>query len=216
MNKLNPLENIDDWDDDILKRYPEKTTDKTKKEFRDYQNSNRAKTVREFYKLNHQYQSFEFVSKKEDRFLKFNERKMSIWDAVEFLNTLVDDSDPDIELDQLQHLLQTSEAIRSDGHPDWFVLTGFLHDVGKVLCLFGEPQWAVVGDTFPVGCSFSKSIVHSEYFSLNPDSSNPNYNTKYGIYKENCGLDNVKMSWGHDEYLYQIVKTIFSRITLHD
>ena len=215
MNKLNPLENIDDWDDDILKRYPEKTTDKTKKEFRDYQNSNRAKTVREFYKLNHQYQSFEFVSKKEDRFLKFNERKMSIWDAVEFLNTLVDDSDPDIELDQLQHLLQTSEAIRSDGHPDWFVLTGFLHDVGKVLCLFGEPQWAVVGDTFPVGCSFSKSIVHSEYFSLNPDSSNPNYNTKYGIYKENCGLDYVKMSWGHDEYLYQIVKDYLPQESLY-
>ena len=215
MNKLNPLENIDDWDDDILKRYPEKTTEKTKKEFRDYQNSNRAKTLREFYKLNHQYQSFEFVSKKEDRFLKFNERKMSIWDAVEFLNTLVDDSDPDIELDQLQHLLQTSEAIRSDGHPDWFVLTGFLHDVGKVLCLFGEPQWAVVGDTFPVGCSFSKSIVHSEYFSLNPDSSNPNYNTKYGIYKENCGLDNVKMSWGHDEYLYQIVKDYLPQESLY-
>ena len=215
MNKLNPLENIDDWDDDILKRYPEKTTEKTKKEFRDYQNSNRAKTVREFYKLNHQYQSFEFVSKKEDRFLKFNERKMSIWDAVEFLNTLVDDSDPDIELDQLQHLLQTSEAIRSDGHPDWFVLTGFLHDVGKVLCLFGEPQWAVVGDTFPVGCSFSKSIVHSQYFSLNPDSSNPNYNTKYGIYKENCGLDNVKMSWGHDEYLYQIVKDYLPQESLY-
>ena len=215
MNKLNPLENIDDWDDDILKRYPEKTTYKTKKEFRDYQNSNRAKTVREFYKLNHQYQSFEFVSKKEDRFLKFNERKMSIWDAVEFLNTLVDDSDPDIELDQLQHLLQTSEAIRSDGHPDWFILTGFLHDLGKVLCLFGEPQWAVVGDTFPVGCSFSKSIVHSEYFSLNPDSSNPNYNTKYGIYKENCGLDNVKMSWGHDEYLYQIVKDYLPQESLY-
>ena len=215
MNKLNPLENIDDWDDDILKRYPEKTNEKTKKEFRDYQNSNRAKTVREFYKLNHQYQSFEFVSKKEDRFLKFNERKMSIWDAVEFLNTLVDDSDPDIELDQLQHLLQTSEAIRSDGHPDWFVLTGFLHDVGKVLCLFGEPQWAVVGDTFPVGCSFSKSIVHSEYFSLNPDSSNPNYNTKYGIYKENCGLDYVKMSWGHDEYLYQIVKDYLPQESLY-
>ena len=215
MNKLNPLENIDDWDDDILKRYPEKTTYKTKKEFRDYQNSNRAKTVREFYKLNHQYQSFEFVSKKEDRFLKFNERKMSIWDAVEFLNTLVDDSDPDIELDQLQHLLQTSEAIRSDGHPDWFILTGFLHDLGKVLCLFGEPQWAVVGDTFPVGCSFSKSIVHSEYFSLNPDSSNPNYNSKYGIYKENCGLDNVKMSWGHDEYLYQIVKDYLPQESLY-
>ena len=36
---------------------------------------------------------------------------MSLWDAVDFLNTLVDDSDPDIELDQFQHLLQTSESI---------------------------------------------------------------------------------------------------------
>jgi inositol oxygenase len=41
--------------------------------------------------------------------------------------------------------LQTAETIREDGHPDWFVLTGFIHDMGKVLCLFGEPQWAVVG-----------------------------------------------------------------------
>lgn len=61
---------------------------------------------------------------------------MSIWDAVDFLNTLIDDSDPDTSMDQLQHLLQTSEAIRADGHPDWFVLTGFMHDLGKVLCLF--------------------------------------------------------------------------------
>ncbi len=85
---------------------------------------------------------------------------------MEFLNTLVDDSDPDIELDQLQHLLQTAEAIRADGHPDWFVLTGFLHDMGKVLCLFGEPQWAVVGDTFPVGCQHSDKIVYPEFFAV--------------------------------------------------
>ena len=50
---------------------------------------------------------------------------MSVWDAFEFLNQLVDDSDPDTDLDQFQHLLQTSEAIRADGHPDWMVLAGF-------------------------------------------------------------------------------------------
>ena len=125
---------------------------------------------------------------------------------MEFLNTLVDDSDPDIDLDQLQHLLQTAEAIRADGHPDWFVLMGFIHDMGKVLCLFGEPQWAVVGDTFPVGCKFSDKIVYSEFFEDNPDSKDERYNTKYGVYEPNCGLNNVLMSWGHDEYLYQIVK----------
>ena len=140
---------------------------------------------------------------------------MSLWEGVDFLNTLVDDSDPDIELDQLQHLLQTSETIRSDGHPDWFVLTGFLHDMGKVLCLFGEPQWAVVGDTFPVGCQFSNKIVYPEYFQENPDNSDPNYNTKYGIYEPNCGLANVKMSWGHDEYLYQIMKPYLPQEALY-
>ena len=30
--------------------------------------------------------------------------------------------------------------------------------------------------------------------------------TEYGIYKANCGLENVMMSWGHDEYLYQVLK----------
>ena len=81
---------------------------------------------------------------------------MGVWEAMEFLNTLVDDSDPDTDLSQIDHLLQTAEAIRADGHPRWFILTGLIHDLGKILCLCGEPQWAVVGDTFPVGCAWSR------------------------------------------------------------
>lgn len=201
----NPLASLDDWEDDIVKRYPEPGT-KAKEDYRNYVDSDRIATVKEFYRLNHTYQTYDFVVGKEKEFLKFDKREMSIWDAVDFLNTLVDDSDPDTDLDQLQHLLQTSEAIRQDGHPDWFVLTGFLHDLGKVLCLFGEPQWCVVGDTFPVGCKHSDKIVYSEYFEANPDFHNPKFNTKYGVYEPNCGLDKVKMSWGHDEYIYQIMK----------
>ena len=94
---------------------------------------------------------------------------MGIWEAMEFLNTLVDDSDPDTELTQIEHLMQTAEAIRADGHPRWFILTGLIHDLGKILCLFGEPQWAVVGDTFPVGCRYSDKIVFPEFFADNPD-----------------------------------------------
>jgi inositol oxygenase len=131
---------------------------------------------------------------------------MGLWDGLEFLNTLVDDSDPDTRLPQIEHLLQTAEAIRRDGHPRWFILTGLIHDVGKVLCLLGEPQWAVVGDTFPVGCAYSDQIVFSEFLADNPDSLVPEYQTKSGIYEEGCGLENVLMSWGHDEYLYYIVK----------
>lgn len=201
------MHDVDDWENDLLSRYPDpETSKKTKEEFRNYVDSDREAGVREFYRLNHQFQTYDFVTEKEKEFLKFDRREMSLWDAVDFLNTLVDDSDPDIELDQLQHLLQTSEAIRADGHPDWFVLTGFIHDMGKVLCLFGEPQWAVVGDTFPVGCAYSDKIVYPEFFKDNPDYTNETFQTKLGIYAENCGLDNVKMSWGHDEYLYQIVK----------
>jgi inositol oxygenase len=204
--EMNPLHSLEDWDEDILVRYPEnEAPGKAKEEYRNYDNPGRD-TVREFYRLNHTYQTYDFVREKEKEFLKFDKKEMPVWSALEYLNTLIDDSDPDIDLDQLQHLLQTSEAIRADGHPDWFVLTGFLHDVGKVLCLFGEPQWAVVGDTFPVGCRFSDRIVYPEFFKDNPDFYNEQFNTQYGVYEPNCGLRNVHMSWGHDEYLYHMVK----------
>ena len=38
---------------------------------------------------------------------------MGVWEAMEYLNTLVDDSDPDTDLTQIEHLLQTAEAIRA-------------------------------------------------------------------------------------------------------
>ncbi|SFM76546.1 inositol oxygenase [Chitinophaga sp. YR627] len=206
--ELKPLQSIEQWEDDVLLRYPEPAvpeTAKSKEEYRNYDNPGRD-TVREFYRLNHHHQTYDFVQQKKKEFLSFSRKETPVWGAMEFLNTLVDDSDPDIELDQLQHLLQTAEAIRADGHPDWFVLTGFIHDMGKVLCLFGEPQWAVVGDTFPVGCQFSDKIVYPEFFADNPDAKDERYNTKYGIYSPNCGLNQVDLSWGHDEYLYQMMK----------
>ena len=201
-NKFLQSEEI--WEEDLRARYPE-SGNKSKAEYRNYQDPQRD-TVRDFYRLNHLNQTYDFVLEKEKEFKQFNRKQLTFWEAVEFLNTLVDDSDPDTDLNQTQHLLQTSEAIRAHGHPDWFILTGFIHDLGKVLCLFGEPQWAVVGDTFPVGCKFSDKIVYPELFKDNPDSADPMFNSEYGVYEPNCGLDNVHMSWGHDEYLYQIFK----------
>jgi len=201
-----PLDGLGEWEDDVLKRYPDEgTTHKTKDQFRNYAKPPRE-TVREFYRLNHTRQTYDFVVEKKRDFLAFNRKTMSAWEAAEYLNTLVDDSDPDTDLSQLQHLLQTSESIRADGHPGWFVLAGFLHDMGKVLCLFGEPQWAVVGDTFPVGCRFSDKVVFPEFFEANPDFSNPRYQTATGVYEEGVGLDSVHLSWGHDEYIYNVVK----------
>lgn len=203
-----PLKSLDEWEDDLLRRYPDPASivkGKSTEEYRNYEKPERD-TVRKFYRLNHTYQTYDFVIQKETAFLQFDKKEMPVWSAFDFLNQLVDDSDPDTNLDQFQHLLQTSEAIRTDGHPDWMVLVGLIHDMGKVLCLFGEPQWAVVGDTFPVGCAYSDKIVYPEFFSRNPDFSNKDYNTRYGIYSPNCGLRNVHLSWGHDEYVYHMTK----------
>lgn len=68
------------------------------------------------------------------------------------------------------------------------------------MAFYDEEQWAVVGDTYVVGCQFAPSIVYRETsFEKCPDFWNSKYNSKFGIYSENCGLDNVLLSWGHDE-----------------
>ena len=54
-------------------------------------------------------------------------------------------------------------------------------------------------DTFVVGCRFSDKIIYPETFEANADSHDMIYSTEYGIYPPHCGLDNVMLSWGHDE-----------------
>jgi len=197
---------LEAWEEDVKARYPEPGAPvKDKNAFRNYNNPARD-TVREFYRLNHVHQTADFVRAKRAEYEPLAQREMSVWEAMEYLNTLVDDSDPDTDLSQIQHLLQTSEAIRADGHPDWFILTGLIHDLGKILCLYGEPQWAVVGDTFPVGCAWSDKVVYPEFFTGNPDAQQPALQSETGIYEEGCGLRNVMMSWGHDEYMYFVTR----------
>lgn len=173
--------------------------------FRNYEAEARD-CVKELYRQNHANQTLEFVLAKKAEYSKLDKMQMGIWDALEKMNSFVDDSDPDLALPQIVHALQTAEAIRQDGHPRWFILAGLIHDLGKVLYLSGEPQWAVVGDTFPVGCAYSDKIVYHELFAENPDFHNPVYQTPNGIYEAGCGLNNVHLSWGHDEYLYLVTK----------
>jgi inositol oxygenase len=173
-------------------------------EFRDFDGARAS--VREFYRRNHAHQTLAFVRAKRAEYLPLRRRRMGVWEAFDALTELVDDSDPDLEATQLDHALQTAEALREAGAPRWLVLTGLIHDLGKVLCLFGEPQWAVVGDTFPVGCAFDPRIVHADLFAANPDARAPAYATPLGIYAPGCGLDAVTLSWGHDEYLYHVVR----------
>jgi inositol oxygenase len=183
------------------------TNGKSTEAFRNYENSKRQAGVEAFYKEKNAKQTYAFVESMERRYGKPSLGRMGLWECLEFLDTFVDNSDPDTENSQMQHALQTAEAIRA-AYPapehDWFALVGLIHDLGKILSpKGGEPQFAVVGDTHPVGCAFDKANVFHSYFAANPDAANAAYSSVNGIYKPHCGLRNVKMSFGHDEYLYQ-------------
>lgn len=181
-------------------------SDKDKSQFRRYEDA--CDKVRSFYYEQHTKQTVAYNLKARNNFWSKTRAEMTIWEAMEKLNMLIDDSDPDTSLSQIEHLLQSAEAIRRDGKPRWMQLTGLIHDLGKLLYFFdAEGQWDVVGDTFPVGCAFDDRIIYgNRSFEDNPDYENPIYCTKFGIYTPGCGLDKVMLSWGHDEYLYHVVK----------
>src|SRR5271167_3974098 len=83
----NPLQHLDDWDDFVASRYKE---GKSEEEFRVY-DAEANPSVAEFYRLNHANQTLDFVLEKEKEFLSLNRSKKSIWEAADYLNTLVDD-----------------------------------------------------------------------------------------------------------------------------
>ncbi|XP_044883464.1 inositol oxygenase isoform X2 [Mauremys mutica] len=173
---------------------------KLKTDYRNYTAGPLLDRVYNTYLLMHTHQTVDFVRKKGAEYGACAQRRMSIMEALDLLDNVVDESDPDVDFPNSYHAYQTAEGIRR-AHPDkdWFQLVGLLHDMGKILALAGEPQWAVVGDTFPVGCRVQESVVFSDStFHDNPDTENPLYNTQYGIYQPRCGLANVLMSWGHD------------------
>ncbi|GAU96414.1 hypothetical protein RvY_07866 [Ramazzottius varieornatus] len=174
--------------------------------FRNYGTDNAlAERVKQTYLQMHTEQTVEFVENRMDYWCKFDKKKMTIMEALRLLNTLVDESDPDVDLPNIIHAFQTAERVRQAWpQHDWFALVGLIHDLGKVMAIWGEEQFAVVGDTFPVGCQFADSIVFREdTFQGNADLNHPVYSTKNGKYSEGCGLESLTMSWGHDEYLYR-------------
>jgi inositol oxygenase len=204
-----------------------KTNDKEDDAFRCYDLTKTPQRVIDFYRTNRTKQTSEFVARMKVKFgFTFNKetgenegrKKMTVAKAFEELKNYVDASDPDLEdLPNLIHLLQTAEGIRKAGHPEWFVLTGLLHDMGKIMFLWGDDetgqngrdphgqQWALGGDTFVVGCPIPDQIVFPEFNHLNPDSQDPVFSTPNGIYKAKCGLKRLNFSWGHDEYMYRML-----------
>lgn len=182
--------------------------------FRNYEDSCRQEVVKRTYYTMHSKQTVDFVREQHRNWLELSKGEFTIMEMIDLLDNLVDESDPDNDLPNSIHDFQTAERIRQvwPDH-DWFHLVGLLHDIGKVLALpqvAGDSalqQWAVVGDTFVVGCAPEDGCVFGlDSFKDNPDVTHHIYGTKYGIYKPHCGISNLLMSFGHDEYMYWVLK----------
>lgn len=169
--------------------------------------------IKNNYQINRRRQTLNYTLKMKEKYLRFK-HKMNINTVFEHLESFIDISDPDISLPNYYHGLQTAEAMRKDGQPEWLQLIGLIHDIGKIIYLWGcdadgtsiKQQWGIVGDTFIVGAKIPDKIVFPQFNKENPDMQHPVYSTKLGIYEEHCGLDAVHCAWGHDEYLYQVLK----------
>ncbi len=180
---------------------------------RDY--SNVKEVVVNHYRNLRSNQTHEHVLKMHEKFEARERRQLTIQQALDIMSTIVDTSDPDITLPNLEHLYQTAEGLREEGAPRWMVLAGLIHDLGKVMFFWDKAedgtsigtQWSVTGDTFVTGCAFpdGAACVFPEFNRLNPDYHDARYNTRNGVYSAGCGLQNTYCSWGHDEYLFKVL-----------
>ncbi len=183
-----------------------------KKDFRNYDQGDITAAVKEHYRKMRSRQTFDYVVRMKAKYLTYD-TPLDLWTAMRMLNDLVDVSDPDLDLPNVQHLIQSAEAIRADNRPDWMQLVGLIHDLGKMMFVKGSDedgtsqaeQWGMVGDVFVVGCALPDTCVYPEFNRLNPDMQHELYSTPCGMYEPGCGLDNLHLAWGHDEYLYQVL-----------
>jgi inositol oxygenase len=167
-------------------------------------------------------------------------RRWGAREALARLAEIVDESDPDFADAQIFHAVSTANALRGDmavralfpdalwervpsawrarwdggvtvrqlyGDMPWLPLVGLVHDLGKVLLLpeiAGLPQWSVVGDTFPVGVALDPAAVLHEHFA-------PTVAAELA-YPPGVGLQNVLLSFGHDEYLACVLERSGTRL----
>ena len=101
--------------------------DKKRETFRDFGAGERP-SVRELYRQAHANQTLGFVLAKKAEYLPPRRRRMGVWEALEALDDFVDQSDPDLDLPQIDLSaslglpagsaviqIQTDEATRAPG-----------------------------------------------------------------------------------------------------
>jgi len=90
-------------------------------------------------------------------------------------------------------------------------LCGLLHDLGKVLYMKGcakdgtdaKTQFAVVGDTYPVNVKMQHDAI---IFPELPGHECSCRATTTAVPEPECGFGSLLFTFGHDEYLYQVLR----------
>lgn len=150
------------------------------------------------------YQNLNSVNERIKKYYKFNQAKLTIMDAIKYLDDYHDTADPDVDESNYRHAFQSGEFARQlFPDNDWIHLVAFIHDLGKILSSWGEPPHFVSGDTFPVNLPISKYLPYYNEYITNHDESSQIQSSL----NDNCGLENLQMCFGHDEYLYQVLKS---------
>jgi len=101
--------------------------------FRNYDNDNN--NVENTYKNMLQFQTIEYVEKMNNKYKNFPNKNYKIWDLIDKLNNIVDESDPDTELPQIYHAFQTAESVFNK-----YINNNFINSI-KIKDLFNEEQW---------------------------------------------------------------------------
>jgi len=72
-------------------------------------------------------------TEQQEKWCRFDHFKGTVMEILEKLSSMLDQSDPDVDVPNIVHAFQTAEGIRKE-HPDkgWFQLAGLIHDMGKV------------------------------------------------------------------------------------
>ncbi len=183
---------MEEWDEFLQGRYQE---GKSQEEFRQYDETANP-GVAEFYRLNHQYQTHDYVMDKEKEYFGLKRGMKSIWES-----SGVSEHAGGRQRSGYGPDADRAPAADLGGDPQGWasevVCADRLHPRPGQGAL---PAWRTTvgcrGRYLPVGCAYSDQIVFPEYFKANPDLHHPVYSAKYGIYEPNCGLDNVHMSFG--------------------
>jgi len=80
----NHFTNLDQWEDYVVGRYKE---GKSESDFRQY-DAKANPQIAEFYRINHEKQTVDYVLSKEKQYFGLTRDKKSVWEAAEYLNTL--------------------------------------------------------------------------------------------------------------------------------